>query len=1312
MAYKKVIFITLLLLLSGFVFSQNSEPILKIQYRCAETNSLSNQIKPHIRLINTGIQAVELSDLKVRYFFTLENPVSQRLWIDYARIGSENVKGEFIQVNGSEYYLEITFTQNAGLLYAGQDSGEIQLRFHKTNWTNYDQSDDYSFDPGISFFADFNKIYLYENNILVWGEQKSDINIDFIKTEWFVSLSHANGLEFGHTFLDLEGRTNAERLTVRTWRDGVPQDIEMAIDLDENFAGKVEISFTHNPDAVPFIVNTIITGYRDTDSRSIEIQSPELQYKQPEWIPYYANEAEITISENNYNETVAKITLQFSNSGFKVEEWGSVAELTNFSADAEVYKWTGASNPVLTEISHSYNLGKLTDGNYEFQFKTWGIDTAVKEFTIDHSVPPPLDLKVLYKCMDRSAQSNSIRAHFNIVNDGTESVALNELELRYYYTLENPFEQEFHCDYARMGSGNVSGNFTNTDADNYYLSLTFASGWIDAGSQSGEIQIRWNKTNWTQINQADDHSFNQDFTAFAEWENSALFHNERLVWGLPIGDLPIPPQVSITNPLPGTEFNAGQIIPVTAAAFDNDGEIVKVEFYLDNTLLTDDFSFPYTYDLQPDIGTHQIQAIAYDNDGLSSQSDIVTISVYSTTPGINISRPALDAVFLENDVIAVETEIVNITIGLVEKVEFFADSVKIAEDNTQPFSIAWTPSVPDDYELSVKMHYGGQVFDSNPVPIRVMVRPPHNFVSRQGNRLSLDNKTFYYNGTNQYYLFYKSNAMIDEVIEDAAALGLTVIRTWGFCDGELKDGYGFQPEPGIYHESTFAKFDYVIHKASRHGIRLVIPFVNYWDDMGGMSQYVTWSATAGSKEDFYTDIWCRDTFKSYIEYFLNRINTITGVAYKDDPTIMMWELANEPRCNSDSSGEKLQNWIDEMAAFIKNIDSNHLLSTGSEGFYNSNGVDYIKNHGNPHIDVCSFHLYPYHWHITEQEALDYIQSHVTDAHNILNKPAYLGEFGWNISDGGIEKRDRIYTDWFNLLDNVHADGAQFWILSGHRDDGKLYPDYDGFTTYYPEHSTTSAIIADYSAKMLAKSAIIMDITLPEIFITSHADQQIVSDTVLIFGTASDNNELAKIEVAFNDGAYRPVLGTSTWSYSWDTANAMDVRHKITVKATDTQGNTRSTSIWLKVSNGSGNPGDWELTGRKHQDDGYWFVYFVYLKNLTGEKQAGNFKFRFYLKPEGSPEVKQHYEQSNPFISNPITSDLQIYYEDFKYYEIDMGFRDLENSESIGYKGNLYQQNGGFISANDWSAAEFESVSGNLINIAVFKDGRLIFGFEP
>jgi len=323
-----------------------------------------------------------------------------------------------------------------------------------------------------------------------------------------------------------------------------------------------------------------------------------------------------------------------------------------------------------------------------------------------------------------------------------------------------------------------------------------------------------------------------------------------------------------------------------------------------------------------------------------------------------------------------------------------------------------------------------------------------DFVTRIGKDLYLKNKLYYFSGTNQYYLFYKSQKMVDDIIDTAANMGLNVIRTWGFCDGAAKEGYAFQVSPGKYDETTFRKMDYTIYKASQHNIKLIIPLVNNWDEMGGMMQYAHW-ANSSNHDDFYTNQQIKQVYKEYVKYFLTRINSITGVMYKDDPTIAVWELANEPRSQQ---ADIFQSWIEEMSAYFKTIDTNHLLSIGDEGWAYA-GNDWVANNKVKDIDIVSFHLYPDSWgYSNEDQAKNWIVDHLEKAKTILNKPAYMGEFG--IRDKS--KRDRIYGEWYDLAINKGMPGIVFWLLSGHQDDGSLYPDYDGLTVY-PNDSTATVI---------------------------------------------------------------------------------------------------------------------------------------------------------------------------------------------------------------------------------------------------------------
>ena len=280
------------------------------------------------------------------------------------------------------------------------------------------------------------------------------------------------------------------------------------------------------------------------------------------------------------------------------------------------------------------------------------------------------------------------------------------------------------------------------------------------------------------------------------------------------------------------------------------------------------------------------------------------------------------------------------------------------------------------------------------------------WVSRSGRHLILNGRSYYVHGANQYALFYLEPSTVDEILQDAASLGANVIRTWGFCEGSWNNGVCFQPSPGVYDEATFRRLDYVIFRAGQRDLRLTIPLVNNWDDFGGMNQYVAWSGTARFHDDFYTDATTKTLYRAYVQYVLNRVNTYTGIAYKDDPTILMWELANEPECPSDPPGAVVLAWVGEMAAFVKSIDANHLVGTGEEGWYTSKGtdwrhngtkgVDFLRNSQVSAVDVASFHLHPSLYLMSQADALDWITEHAQDAHETIGKPTYVGEFSWRV----------------------------------------------------------------------------------------------------------------------------------------------------------------------------------------------------------------------------------------------------------------------------------------------------------------------------
>src|SRR3954471_12086880 len=52
----------------------------------------------------------------------------------------------------------------------------------------------------------------------------------------------------------------------------------------------------------------------------------------------------------------------------------------------------------------------------------------------------------------------------------------------------------------------------------------------------------------------------------------------------------------------------------------------------------------------------------------------------------------------------------------------------------------------------------------------------------------LDGEPFCFVGANNYYLAYKPRPMVDDVLEGARAMGVKVVRIWGFIDRGSLDG--------------------------------------------------------------------------------------------------------------------------------------------------------------------------------------------------------------------------------------------------------------------------------------------------------------------------------------------------------------------------------------------------------------------------------------------------------------------------------------------------------------------------------------------
>lgn len=230
---------------------------------------------------------------------------------------------------------------------------------------------------------------------------------------------------------------------------------------------------------------------------------------------------------------------------------------------------------------------------------------------------------------------------------------------------------------------------------------------------------------------------------------------------------------------------------------------------------------------------------------------------------------------------------------------------------------------------------------------------------------------------------------------------------------------GDSPRPPSIRDLTFSN----LRRASDARRRAV---ADNWYPVGGIDQYVEWSPTASRHQDFFTDVGAFELYENTFETLANRVNSITGVAYKDDPTIMAWNLANEARCQGCDS-RVMQSWIERVCASFKARDPNHLVGIGYEGFYGPNsgkvdrnpgkggstwasreGQDFIANNRASCVDYVGVHVWPDDWNF---EGVDFqktfIREHVEDARrDIPGKPFVLEEFGKIVDKNDPEENRR------------------------------------------------------------------------------------------------------------------------------------------------------------------------------------------------------------------------------------------------------------------------------------------------------------------
>jgi len=197
-------------------------------------------------------------------------------------------------------------------------------------------------------------------------------------------------------------------------------------------------------------------------------------------------------------------------------------------------------------------------------------------------------------------------------------------------------------------------------------------------------------------------------------------------------------------------------------------------------------------------------------------------------------------------------------------------------------------------------------------------------------------------------------------------------------------------------------------------------------------------------EQFYMDTDAMEASYAWAEHVIGRRNALSGVEYKSDPTIMAWELANEPRALNKE--QAYRDWIRRATHLIRGIDCSHLVTVGSEGL--TPYPSYVQNDlymDHEHADYVTIHVWPQNWGWYDplapklQEAWERSRAYIAEAveaADAMGKPLVVEEFGLARDYGQLgagattHKRDEYYRRMCEHLAAVGASGLSFWAWGG------------------------------------------------------------------------------------------------------------------------------------------------------------------------------------------------------------------------------------------------------------------------------------------
>jgi len=360
-------------------------------------------------------------------------------------------------------------------------------------------------------------------------------------------------------------------------------------------------------------------------------------------------------------------------------------------------------------------------------------------------------------------------------------------------------------------------------------------------------------------------------------------------------------------------------------------------------------------------------------------------------------------------------------------------------------------------------------------------RTDRGFVRRAGMRLTLDGQPYRFAGANIWYgaylgaeAAYGNRARLGRELDRLQALGVSNLRILaGAEEGPLKNSIkpGFRSKTQ-WNETLLQGLDYCLAELAKRDMKAVLYLSNFWEWSGGFGTYLwyatgqyldmtdsahPWPAFPDHNASFYGSEAAVALFREHVQRLVGRINRVTSIAYKDDPTIMAWQLCNEPRPGVSenvvaATRSAYLQWIRDSARLIRSLDPNHLVSLGQEGTTGMGGDEAGVAEAHAEIDYVTAHVWPLNWGWVDGKNLagtwdagsakvaEYLKVHERIAHS-LNKPLVFEEFGFPRDGEGYDPsvgtsfRQRYYAMIYAAVEASIAQGgpscgSNFWAWNG------------------------------------------------------------------------------------------------------------------------------------------------------------------------------------------------------------------------------------------------------------------------------------------